>query len=255
MVHLAEELIVDELAKRWQDDSDRINEICAYALQPPIKSLCPSLLLESARAVGGNPETLVLAALATKYLYVGLVVHDDILDGDDQRWGRASVPARYGTGDAVLAGDVLLLSIFSTLTECGAPAESVVGAVRALADAAIDISRGQAVEEDIRGDLQCGMERYTKVARLKTAAMFHGVCRAGAVLGGGDQEAVSRVTGYADRLGLAFQMYDDLLPYTGGSEALEISPKVTLRIDVLPFRSSSDTSSRTRSVANSSSSW
>ncbi|WP_433339236.1 polyprenyl synthetase family protein [Spirillospora sp. CA-294931] len=198
--------------------SERVHEISRYALLPAGKLLRPVLLLESAVAVGGDGQVVVPAAVGVEYLHVASLIHDDIIDGDDLRRGRPSVPARYGTADAIVTGDSLILRMFGAVTECaelGVPAARVVEAIKALAEAGIDLCRGQALEAELLGDVRCGRSRYLTVMALKTGALFRGACRSGAVLAGGTPERTRAVVRFAEHLGLAFQMHDDMLAYVG----------------------------------------
>jgi geranylgeranyl diphosphate synthase type I len=196
---------------------DRLDEIARYALLSPGKLLRPLLLVASAEAVGGAREDVLPAALAVEYLHVASLVHDDIIDGDDLRRGRASVHARYGVADAIVTGDALILGLFGAVADCSAPDAAVVAAVRVLAQAGEDLCRGQVQEALLvppgPGVPGSGLDAYLEMASLKTGALFRGACRAGALLGGGSPAQADVVTAFAEHAGLAFQMYDDLLPF------------------------------------------
>ncbi|GAA1097080.1 MULTISPECIES: polyprenyl synthetase family protein [Streptomyces violaceusniger group] len=223
------ELLLRELDRRWPPEAERLHQISRYALLPAGKLLRPLLLMESAEAVGGGGPAVVPAALSVEYLHVGSLVHDDVIDGDTMRRGRPSVAARYGTTDAIVTGDALMLGMFGVLTEGaedsgpltddvgGLPPGRVLGAVRVFARAGVDLCRGQAMEGELRGDLGCGLDRYLTMSALKTGALFRAACRGGAILGGGSPAQQHALTAYAEHLGLAFQMHDDLLPYTSDS--------------------------------------
>lgn len=213
------ELLLRELDRRWPPEAERLHQISRYALLPAGKLLRPLLLMESAEAVGGGGPAVVPAALSVEYLHVGSLVHDDVIDGDSMRRGRPSVVARYGTADAIVTGDALMLGMFGVLTDGaeevgGLPPGRVLGAVRVFARAGVDLCRGQAMEGELRGDLGCGLDRYLTMSSLKTGALFRAACRGGAILGGGTPAQQHALTAYAEHLGLAFQMHDDLLPYT-----------------------------------------
>ncbi|MER8156699.1 polyprenyl synthetase family protein [Streptomyces sp. NPDC094472] len=213
------ELLLRELDRRWPPEAERLHQISRYALLPAGKLLRPLLLMESAEAVGGGGPAVVPAALSVEYLHVGSLVHDDVIDGDAMRRGRPSIVARYGTADAIVTGDALMLGMFGVLTDGaeeagGLPPGRVLGAVRVFARAGVDLCRGQAMEGELRGDLGCGLDRYLTMSSLKTGALFRAACRGGAILGGGTPAQQHALTAYAEHLGLAFQMHDDLLPYT-----------------------------------------
>ncbi|MFR9731542.1 polyprenyl synthetase family protein [Saccharopolyspora sp. MS10] len=202
-----------ELERRWPAEADHLDEVSRYALLAPGKLLRPVMLVATAEAVGGDRAEVLAPALSVEYLHVASLVHDDIIDGDELRRGRPSVPARYGVPDAIVTGDALILSLFATLAESGSTADRVLAAVRAVAEAGVDLCRGQTLEAELLRDASCPPERYRRMAALKTGALFRAACRAGALLGGGTSEQVAAATGFAERVGAAFQMRDDLLPY------------------------------------------
>ncbi|MEU1665380.1 polyprenyl synthetase family protein [Streptomyces sparsogenes] len=210
------EHLLRELDRSWPPGAERLQEISRYALIPAGKLLRPLLLVESAQAVGGGGPELVQAALSVEYLHVGSLIHDDVIDGDAVRRGRPSVAARYGVTDAIVAGDALMLGMFAALTDAveGLPPHRALAAVRVFARAGVDLCRGQALEGELRGDPGCGLDRYLTMTALKTGALFRAACLGGAILGGGSPAQQRAITGYAEHLGLAFQMHDDLLPYT-----------------------------------------
>lgn len=206
-----------ELEHRKPDTGDRLDEICRYALLSPGKLLRPLLLVTSAEAVGGTRQDVLPAALAVEYLHAASLVHDDIIDGDDLRRGRASVHSRYGVPDAIVTGDALMLGLFGAIADCAAPDSAIVAAVRVLAKAGEDLCRGQIRESLLvppgHGVAGSGLEDYLAMATLKTGALFRAACRSGALLAGGSPAEVDALTAFAEHAGLAFQMYDDLLPF------------------------------------------
>lgn len=210
------EMLRDELERRWGVDKDRLDEICRHALLPPGKLLRPLLLMESAAAIGGDRFKVLPAALAVEYLHSASLIHDDIIDNDRMRRGRASVMAQYGIADAIVAGDALFLMSTTALAECGErgvlPA-AVVTALRLFGDSGVLLCRGEVEEGTQRGMLDAGVSAYLEVIGLKTGALFQVACVGGAILGEGSPAQRAAADAYARHLGYGFQMYDDLLPY------------------------------------------
>ncbi|MQY04660.1 polyprenyl synthetase family protein [Actinomadura macrotermitis] len=215
------DLLERDLLGLWQGRHDNLlDRISEYALVPAGKLLRPLLVLESARCVGGRPEDLARPALALEYLHVATLVHDDIIDEDDMRRGRPSVQAAFGLASAIVAGDGLLLETFAALTgplPGDVPADAVVALVNVTAEAGLSVCRGQLMETELVGDLECGVDRYLTMAGLKTGALFEASCRAGAILGDAPQEWVEALGVFGSRLGVAFQIRDDLLAFDGTS--------------------------------------
>ncbi|HVF20919.1 MAG TPA: polyprenyl synthetase family protein [Mycobacteriales bacterium] len=199
------------------DGPDGLDDVCRYALGASGKLLRPALLRLAARAVGGDWHAVLPAALGTEFGHVASLVHDDVIDGDAVRRGRASVHAAYGVDRAIVAGDALLFGLFGALAECrttGIPDARIVGALAAVAAAGVDMCRGQLLEAGVTGDLDCSVETYLDVARWKTGALFRGACASGAILGGAPPSLVDALAKYGEALGVAFQVRDDLLAYT-----------------------------------------
>lgn len=214
------EMVRRQLEEHWAQRAGLVDSICSYALLPTGKLFRPVLLLESTAAVGGELAGSLPAAAGAECGHVASLIHDDIIDGDDLRRGRASVPYKYGIPDAIVAGDALIFRLFASLAECraaGVPDNYVVSALDAVARAGIDLCDGQALESELCGNEAATIAAYVRMARLKTGALFRSACECGAILGGGCPRWVRRLASYGEHLGLAFQIRDDLLPYTSDS--------------------------------------
>lgn len=212
--------LLDEIQRHLVSESD-LMAICRYAVLPAGKLFRPILLLQSAMAVGGDPARVLPAAAGTEYGHVASLIHDDVIDGDDVRRGRPSVPHRFGLENAIVSGDSLFFSIFLCLAACrerGVPDDRIVRTLRVVAQAGIDLCEGQSLESRMRGDLGSGVDAYLTMIRHKTAALFRASCQSGGLLGGGSERQVEALGAYGEALGLAFQIWDDLLPYASDTE-------------------------------------
>lgn len=208
--------VSDRLTGRWGADPGALDTICAYAVRPAGKLFRPALLIESALAVGGDIETVLPAAVGAESGHVASLVHDDIIDRDEVRRGRASVQHAYGVDNAIVAGDALIFDLFVGLAECretGAAPARIVAALDVVARCGIDLCRGQSLEAELCARHDYDVDAYLRMTALKTAALFRAACECGALLGGGDEVVVSALGVYAENLGVAFQIRDDLLPY------------------------------------------
>ena len=204
------------LERRWADQPGALAAICHYALVPPGKLFRPNLVLESALAVGGTASTVLPAAIGAECGHVASLIHDDIIDGDDLRRGRPSVPSAYGVAHAIVTGDALIFDLFACLAECrdaGVPDNRVVSALEVLAHAGLDLCRGQSIEMELQRSQSVDLDAYLVMIGLKTAALFRGACRCGAILGGGTSDLVDAMCEYGQHLGMSFQILDDLLPF------------------------------------------
>jgi geranylgeranyl diphosphate synthase type I len=214
-------VLCDGLRFEWAGEQGLLGEMCRHALGSPGKLFRPILLLQSAQAVGGRAEHVLPAAIGTEIGHVASLVHDDIIDADEIRRGQPAVHAKFGEGNAIVAGDAMIFDLFRCLAECrtaGAHDSRIVTALEIVSQAGIDLCRGQSLEFELTSAASHDLDRYIEMIKLKTGALFNGACRVGAVLGGGSDEAIDALGRYGYELGIAFQMCDDLLTYTGGSD-------------------------------------
>ncbi|MFE4519840.1 polyprenyl synthetase family protein [Kitasatospora sp. NPDC056783] len=214
------DLVLQRLRGDWTD-GDRLAEVCSYALVTPGKYFRPILLLESAAAVGGDLHQVMPAAAGTEGAHLASLIHDDIIDGDEFRRGMPAVHAKYSQADAIVGGDALIFYLFAALATCaanGVEANRIVRAMAKAAQAGADLCAGQMMEEEIRlkGDMR--INSYLRMIENKTAALFRASCDIGATLGGGTPEQSDALGRYGTYLGVAFQIWDDLLPYIATSE-------------------------------------
>jgi geranylgeranyl diphosphate synthase type I len=210
-------LLRAELERRCPDGLGGVDAMGRSALLPPGKLLRPLLFTESAAAAGMRREDTLGVALGMEFLHVGSLVHDDIIDGDELRRGRPSVVARHGLPHAVVTGDALFIGAFRAVAEragAGIPGDRQLAVVRTLADAGIDLCRGQVMEDEVRADPGSGLRHYLTMIALKTGALFRAACLGGAQLAGAPATTQSALAAFAEHLGRAFQMADDLLPHT-----------------------------------------
>lgn len=206
-----------ELDQWLGHERDLFAKICRDALFPSGKLLRPVLCLESAGAVGGDVAAVVPFAATLEGVHVATLIHDDIIDQDPVRRGRASAPEQYGIAEALLAGDgLIVLAITAMLqTRNGLPAERVMQASRIVLAAMEQMCRAALREMLIRGDLGCGVQTGLDIIRGKTASLMGAACRAGGILAGAPAPQVDTLDQYGNQLGMAFQIRDDLLPYAG----------------------------------------
>lgn len=207
---------------RWSEGKYMVDEMCRHALAVPGKMFRPTLLLLSAVAVGGKAEHVLSAAVGTEIGHVASLVHDDIIDDDDLRRGQPTVHAKFGSDNAIVAGDALIFDLFRSLAECyraGAEAARVVAALEIVSTAGIELCRGQSLEFELTQTSSNDVGQYLEMIRLKTGALFSGACQAGAALGGGADEEIAALGRYGDELGIAFQICDDLLGYVSSGQA------------------------------------
>ncbi|WP_234392337.1 polyprenyl synthetase family protein [Streptomyces sp. WM6378] len=199
---------------RWVGSGDSLLELaCLDALFPPGKLLRPVLCMESAKAVGGTADQVLTFAAGIECLHVASLVHDDIIDQDPVRRGRASTAEQFGLAEALAAGDGLSMAGIAALLS-GGPAERVLHAARVTIEALRHMCQGTMRETEIRGDLTCGVPTVLNIMQDKTTALTGAACQARAILAGATPQQHQPLRQYGEQLGMAFQIRDDLLPYT-----------------------------------------
>jgi geranylgeranyl diphosphate synthase type II len=189
-------------------------EALRHAVHSGGKRLRPILCLASAEAAGGAAEAALFPACAVELLHTYTLVHDDLpcMDNDLLRRGQPTVHAKYGEAVGVLAGDALQTLAFETLARTPeARPGTVARLVSELASAAgaAGVIGGQV--EDIRFAGAPTREIIDYVFQHKTADLFRAACRLGGVAAGAAEADLARLSAYADGLGFAFQIIDDLL--------------------------------------------
>lgn len=194
----------------------KLNEAAEYAVASGGKRLRPVFCLASAEAAGGRSEDALAAACAIEALHSYTLVHDDLpcMDNDTLRRGKPTVWKRYGETVAVLAGDVLQARAFGVL--CHAPVAVQTKLFAELAYAADGVVRGQM--EDLQNPAIPDLETLRYVFQHKTGDLFRCACRMGVICAGAGEEALQAIDAFAEHLGVAFQIEDDLLD-AGSGEA------------------------------------
>ena len=196
-----------------------------YSLMAGGKRIRPVLLLETCRICGGDPETALPFAGAIEMIHTYSLIHDDLpcMDDDDLRRGRPTNHKVYGEATAVLAGDALLTAAFECMLDPSdsLPSERVLDAAGVLARAAggRGMVGGQGLDMAGEGHSLC-IHEVEELLRIKTGALIVAAAEMGCALAGGSAEQRQAVCRYAGRLGLAFQIQDDILDVVGDEATL-----------------------------------
>jgi farnesyl diphosphate synthase len=202
---------------------DRLREAMRYAVLGQGKRLRPFLVVQSARLFGVDNASSLRVGAALEALHCYSLVHDDLpaMDNDDLRRGQPTVHRKFDEATAILSGDALLTFAFEVLADeaTHASADVRVKLVAALAKAAGEAGMVGGQMLDIAAE-ELGFNSYSEIAAMqarKTGALFRFACEAGAILGVSDGAALRQ---YADHIGLAFQIADDILDVESSAAAL-----------------------------------
>ncbi len=177
------------------------------------KRLRPLLVLLCGGSAGA--EAAVRAATAVELVHMATLVHDDVLDQAPLRRGRPTVAATSGRAGATATGDLLFSRAFALIAEAGD-----VDQVALLSAASVALAEGELAQRHDEFDTSIDAERYMHRCRLKTARLFECACRMGWISRSGSADGVGgeKLREFGNRIGLAFQLLDDVLDVTGPPE-------------------------------------
>jgi geranylgeranyl diphosphate synthase type I len=177
------------------------------------KAIRPTIVLLTAEASGGDRAAALPAAVAVELVHNFSLLHDDVMDGDVLRRHRTTAWAAFGIGPAILAGDALLTLAFDTLAATGGPrGQRAVHILSAAVQALVD---GQIADVAFESREDVALQECMDMARGKTAALLGCSCALGELSASGDEGRIERMRSFGERLGLAFQLIDDILGIWG----------------------------------------
>jgi octaprenyl-diphosphate synthase len=213
---LREDLVAieQELGKDAASSVSTVTEIAEYLREGGGKRLRPSLLLLSAHVLGfAGPSAIRLGAVV-EMVHTATLVHDDIIDGADTRRGRPSPNTTWGNEKCVLAGDWLYMQAFRVALE-----EKSLPVLDVLITLTQQMVEGELLQIQLLGKTVSEAQYYDLIFR-KTACLFSGSMRLGAVLAGATEEQEANLATFGRSVGLAFQIVDDVLDLTATEEVL-----------------------------------
>ena len=204
---------------RGKDCPPRLQEAMSYSLLAGGKRLRPVLVMVACQACGENPETALPAACALEMVHTYSLIHDDLpaMDDDDLRRGRPTNHKVFGEALAILAGDALLTLAFEIIATRIQPASVAAACCADLANAAgaIGMVAGQVADLEAETSGVASLEILEAIHRRKTGRLLCSALTLGARVAQADVDTLSRLQEYGLRLGLAFQITDDLLDIRG----------------------------------------
>ncbi|MGI8503512.1 MAG: geranylgeranyl diphosphate synthase CrtE [Hassallia sp.] len=205
---------------------DKIYESMRYSLLAGGKRLRPILCLATCEMTGGTIEMAMPTACALEMIHTMSLIHDDLpaMDNDDYRRGKLTNHKVYGEDIAILAGDGLLAFAFEhvAISTQNVPTERVLQVIARLGRAlgAAGLVGGQVVDLESEGKSDISLETLNFIHNHKTAALLEACVACGGVLTGVSSEDLQCLSRYAQNIGLAFQIVDDILDITATQEQL-----------------------------------
>ncbi len=215
-------LVADDMARvnelilsRTGSDVKLIPEVAAHLIESGGKRLRPMLTLAAAQMLGYAGEGHIRLAASVEFMHTATLLHDDVVDESDMRRGKAAARMVWGNEASVLVGDFLLGQAFKMMVEVGS-----LPALEVLSDAAAVIAEGEVMQLVTAQNTATNEDEYLAVIRAKTAALFAAACEVGAIVADRGTDARGALRSYGTNLGLAFQLVDDALDYSGAQANL-----------------------------------
>src|SRR5208282_1646811 len=208
-------LVEQEIAAQGGATIQPVAEIASYLREGGGKRLRPALLLLAAGAAGYRGPSAVRMGAVVEMIHSATLVHDDVIDGAQTRRGRPSTNARWGNHMSVLAGDWLYMQSFEMALR-----ERNFAILDILIGLTQNMVEGELLQLTRLGRIDLTEADATELAYRKTACLFSGCARLGAVLGRQPKHAEEALAEYGRNAGLAFQLVDDLLDFTASPEQL-----------------------------------
>tara|TARA_B100000965_G_C19597290_1_gene760838 strand:- start:3253 stop:4221 length:969 start_codon:yes stop_codon:yes gene_type:complete len=209
------QLILDQLHSRVP----LVEKIGHYIISAGGKRLRPLVVLLSARACGADSSEQHTLAAIIEFLHTATLLHDDVVDTSDLRRGRSTANALWGNAPSVLVGDFLYSRAFEMMVALGN-----MQVMQILANATNVIAEGEVLQLSKVRDANTDEATYMEVIRSKTAMLFEAASHSAAVLAGAKTDQIEALREFGDALGIAFQLMDDLLDYSG--DAAEMGKNV-----------------------------
>jgi octaprenyl-diphosphate synthase len=207
--------VEEELARQSDTAFPAVSEITAYLLGGGGKRLRPALLLLSASYAGRRDRSAIRLAAVVELLHSATLIHDDVIDSAGTRRGRPSANSKWGNHRSVLTGDWLYMQSFQMALE-----ERNFRILDILIDLTRKMVEGELIQLAKIGRIDVTEEDALQLATYKTACLFGGCARLGAVLGGLEGKEEQALADYGRYAGLAFQLVDDLLDFTASAQQL-----------------------------------
>ena len=200
----------NEIRRQLASDVALVNQVGQYIIGAGGKRLRPLLVVLAARAAGISNQQHVPAAAIIEFIHTATLLHDDVVDDSSQRRGRTTANAAFGNPASVLVGDFLYSRAFQMMAALDSPA-----VIRVMADATNTIAAGEVLQLMNSGDPDTTEIRYLDVIYRKTARLFEAGAQVAAIVAGAAPGVEQALTLYGKHLGIAFQLIDDALDYSG----------------------------------------
>ena len=226
--------IVDRILREYlppDEAKTKLHQSIVYSIHPGGKRLRPVLCLAASELICGSHKNALPAACAVEMIHTYSIIHDDLpsMDDDDTRRGKPANHRVFGEAVATLAGDALLTDTFSLMTEKllkqGVSPELILRVVSVISEAAGSrgMVLGQAFDLEMDEGEHLSVNEISNTYLMKTAKMIEASVLSGAILAGAGEEELLRLKFYSEKIGIAFQIKDDILDVTESDDTAQES--------------------------------
>lgn len=192
-----------------------IGDIASHLVNAGGKRLRPILTLSAARIFSYHGEDQIKLAAAVELIHGATLLHDDVVDASALRRGEETANVIWGNKESVLVGDFLFSQAFELMVSAGS-----LRVLQILSRASAVIAEGEVLQLQTQKNLEATFDMYLAVVESKTAALFAAAAQSGAVIAGADQRGEEALRSFGRNLGVAYQLVDDALDYSGWEKSL-----------------------------------
>jgi len=200
---------------RMQSEIPLIPALAGHLIAGGGKRMRPMLTLAGAELIGYHGARHHKLAAAVEFIHTATLLHDDVVDGSEQRRGKSAANIVFGNPATVLVGDFLFSRAFELMVEDGS-----LKVLKILSSASAIIAQGEVDQLTAQRKIETSEERYLTIIGAKTAALFAAASRIAAVVGERPEAEESALDAYGRNLGIAFQLVDDAIDYDTGTAAM-----------------------------------
>lgn len=216
-------IINSYLDKAVSDYFPTLREMSRYAIRGGGKRIRPLIAILSCEASGGDPKFAIPVAVAYELAHTAALIQDDVLDRSPKRRGKSSVWKLYGLGEAILLSDLFLFEIYGVLAEyekLNLPTNRLYRLLRLIRESAKNTAWGEILDLELAGRREVTVKEYLEMIRFKTGSLLAAPAAAGAIVAGSSETVVQALYSFAEKIGMAYQIQDDILDIVGSEDEI-----------------------------------
>ena len=194
-----------------------------YAIRGGGKRIRPLLAVLSCEAVGGDPKLAIPVAVAYELAHTAALIQDDVLDRSPKRRGKPSVWKLYSLGEAILLSDLFLFEIYGVIAEyenLNLPPKRLYRLLRLIRESAKNAAWGELLDLELAKKSYVTVEEYLEMIKFKTGSLLAAPAAAGAIVAGASESYVQALYLFAEKIGMAYQIQDDILDVVGSEKEM-----------------------------------